>query len=444
MSEHWPALQAGPVGVIADDLTGACDTALQYLTPEGSVWVAPELGEAMRWPSGFTAWSLNTESRHLGPALAARQVEAAVQALTRAGCRQFYKKIDSTLRGNIAAEIRQAIASLTVDFAIVAPAFPPAGRITVGGYQLVDGLPVAASHYARDPLAPVTEGHLPTLLAAGETPAALIELKTVMAGPEAIATAIVRAVGDRPRVLVADAARMEDLHALARALAMTPFRALPVGSAGFARALQPHRLLPRPEGRTIAVVAGPVPRPPVLVVAGSLNPVTTAQVSELAKEARLVKVDVEALLLTESTGRERLAASVLQALLAGQDVILTTGASEEAMRKGAQLGRDLMMGAVQTGGQLAAALGQVVASLASQAPLAGVVLAGGETALGALRAMGSPPLRVVAELLPAIPLCQADLPGGPLRVVTKSGGFGDRRALVELVARLKREQAFQA
>jgi uncharacterized protein YgbK (DUF1537 family) len=69
-----------------------------------------------------------------------------------------------------------------------------------------------------------------------------------------------------------------------------------------------------------------------------------------------------------------------------------------------------------------------------------LVLAGGETALGAIRALGSPPMRLLDELLPAIPLLKVELGSGSLRVVTKSGGFGQPDALVELSARLRRPE----
>jgi uncharacterized protein YgbK (DUF1537 family) len=99
------------------------------------------------------------------------------------------------------------------------------------------------------------------------------------------------------------------------------------------------------------------------------------------------------------------------------------------------------MGALQTGQQLVAALGAVVAKLVAESELSGLILAGGETSLGICQALGSPPMRVMAELLPAIPLCRIELANGPLHVVTKSGGFGAQDALRLLVERLKRGRA---
>lgn len=436
-------------GILADDLTGAGDTALQFFASglAGEVWVWPELHDRLataRPPDRAAVLALNTETRHLLPGDAAVRVDRAARVLLRAGCTRFYQKVDSTLRGNLAAEILQVLRTLELELAVVAPAFPQSGRITVGGYQLVDGIPVNASVYGRDPITPVKHCHLPTLLAEQAEPASigLVELRDVMLGPEAIVTAIVRAVAGRKSLLVVDAARAEDLGAIARAMSLVPYRLLPVGSAGLARAMQPHQLLDTGRaGNGAQALLGPAP--PVLVAAGSLNPVTRTQVEAMSRTARVVELDVRALLLGDTGALEHTFGLARQLLLGRQDVVLTTAASEAAVRRDAALARDLALGSVQAGTQVAAALGQVTARLAAEADLSGLILAGGDTAVAVCRALGAgraTALRVVGELMPAIPLGRMEGPRGPLRVVTKSGGFGPPDALVALGRSLKLER----
>jgi uncharacterized protein YgbK (DUF1537 family) len=445
MAQRPQAPSFGPtrVGVLADDLTGAGDTALQFYLggPSPDVWVVPELHDRP-WapPSQAAALAVNVESRHLLPAQAAARVDRAARFLTRAGCNRFYQKVDSTLRGNMAAEMLQALHTLDLELAVVAPAFPQAGRITVGGYQLVDGVPVNVSPYGRDPLTPVKHCHLPTLLAEplGWEVVAHLELGEVMTGPEAVLGAIVRAVAQRKRALVVDAARPEDLGAIARAMALTPYRLLPVGSAGLAKAMQPHHLLGQPH-QPPALLG---PRPPVLIAAGSLNPVTLTQVREAAHETQVVELDVRGVLLGEERALERAIERARQLLLGRQDVVLTTASADEAkLARDRQLAKDLAMGSLQAGTQLTAALGRAVAKLVGEAHLSGLVLAGGDTALGVCRALGGGAMRVTGELMPAIPVCRLELPAGPLQVVTKSGGFGPPETLRELARRLKRGDA---
>ena len=89
--------------VLADDLTGACDTAVKFASGDGSVrLVLSDLRSAAAesGPTGVLAYS--TESRALASVEAYRRTRDAAQAT---GCRPIYKKVDSTLRGNVGAEI---------------------------------------------------------------------------------------------------------------------------------------------------------------------------------------------------------------------------------------------------------------------------------------------------------------------------------------------------
>src|SRR5262245_23419881 len=108
--------------ILADDLTGACDTAVQFVR-EGwrtEVQVRPRQTHA-------EVIAVNTSSRALTPAGAATAVRDAVGQLRTAGITRLYKKIDSTLRGQIGAELEAALDCWSpAAFAIVCPAFPAA------------------------------------------------------------------------------------------------------------------------------------------------------------------------------------------------------------------------------------------------------------------------------------------------------------------------------
>src|SRR5436190_3182646 len=98
--------------VIADDLTGALDTAAPFAAHGWRTCVVPWPGRSARSRSWQRVVGANdvvvvdTASRHVAPREAARRVAAAVVAARRAdGGYQLYKKIDSTLRGNVAAEL---------------------------------------------------------------------------------------------------------------------------------------------------------------------------------------------------------------------------------------------------------------------------------------------------------------------------------------------------
>ena len=76
----------------------------------------------------------------------------------------FYKKIDSTLRGNIAVETLAMLDAIGYDAAVIAPAFIREGRITIGGYQLLKGVPIERTDAARDSYAPIYDSYIPDIL----------------------------------------------------------------------------------------------------------------------------------------------------------------------------------------------------------------------------------------------------------------------------------------
>jgi uncharacterized protein YgbK (DUF1537 family) len=254
---------------------------------------------------------------------------------------------------------------------------------------------------------------------------------------------------------VVDAVRPSDLEAVARAISRLGQSVLPVGSAGLAaaimtaRAYSPSDLLtgqPRartPGGKIGRVIARTAP---ILVVSGSPNPTTLEQIRHLGATARLVLLDVKQLLLTDASHEDWdlhqelaiAARQAMQGLLAGRDVIVTTALSADQVAHDQELGRDLGIARGHVGERLAHALGALARHLCGQATLGGLVAAGGETASAVCQALPGERLEIVEEVLPAIPL--ARVVGRPLRMVTKSGGFGSPEALRLIVEYLRQTE----
>jgi len=127
--------------IIADDLTGAGDSAA-WLATIASVSVV--LDGSGQWPDA-TVVAVDTDSRYLEPGLAAYRTADAVLRGHALGA-TIFKKIDSTLRGNVAVEVRAASEALASvgdrPLVVVAPAFPGVGRTTLDGIVHVNGDPL--------------------------------------------------------------------------------------------------------------------------------------------------------------------------------------------------------------------------------------------------------------------------------------------------------------
>jgi len=259
-----------PLGIVADDLTGALDAA----APFAARGYRTDVVLRSSGPSAADVVARSAESRMLTPDAAVARTVALARSVTTA---TLFKKIDSLLRGPLAAEIAALAAAISPDLVIVAPAFPAQGRVTIGGVQYAHGRPVHES--VRDPFAPAATSDIALLLADAGLATRLLALGDLGAGPDAVRAALAGREGGR--VVVADAERQEDLDTLVRATATVGSEILWCGAAGLAHALA--AALPPAQAR---------PPPPAarrtLVVCGSMHPASLAQCAHLERQAGVV------------------------------------------------------------------------------------------------------------------------------------------------------------
>lgn len=405
MSDHLGRVEPRRIGIIADDLTGAMDTGLQFSKRGLHVLVSLDWQE---FPDAEVV-VVDTESRAIQASQAHRRVRGVAKAL--AGW-TIYKKVDSTMRGNIGHELRALWEVLHPRCVAVCPAFPGSRRAVVGGSLLVDSQRLDQTYFAHDPRWPMREAHLPALLMQQSGMAvAAIGLADVVAGADHLTRALQEV---REPLVVVDAVEASHLAALADALAALGPGWIPCGSAGLAEAWgqalglgHPRRSHPlAPDER------------PALVVAGSRNDVTRAQLDR-AREARSVaRVDLDASGLSDAPREARRLVEACAAVVGtGRDAILTATFAP------------LVSGAGEIVAQL---LADAAADIAARCDLAGLFVTGGDVAIAVCRALGVTALRIEDEI-------QAGIPGGRLvggtcagmRVVTKAGGFGDPRAVLD-------------
>ena len=120
--------------LLADDLTGALDTAAAFVGLSGPVPVY--WAEVI--PSQLPASAaLDSGTRELGRAEAVAAVDRLASTLAGGGI--AYKKVDSLLRGHPAAELAACFRRGAWRCCVLAPAFPYQGRITRGGRQFARG-----------------------------------------------------------------------------------------------------------------------------------------------------------------------------------------------------------------------------------------------------------------------------------------------------------------
>ncbi len=404
------------LAIIADDLTGAMDASGYFASLGFATTVILKRCETVT----ADVMVITTDSRSDDAIAAAGKVRAVVRKLKGM---MVYKKIDSTLRGNIAAEIVSVIEELAYEKAIVAPAFPAVGRTTENGILLVNGIPVADTSFASDPISPVTESSIPRRFEQlyGYR-VGLIALASIRRGPEYLC----REINSRhENILVCDIVEQTELASIAAASALSPARWLLCGSGGLAREL--HIFVTKTP--TCMDVPPKTGEPgPVLLVVGSRHPLSTHQLEEAPISCHLPIIRLETGSFNDDiSGADelrRIIAEAVESLGKGRSLALALASSECTLTLRERLP---MM------------LAEVTFSVLAKQVVKGLFLCGGDTAAAMCRRLEVAAIRVGGEVEPGIP--RGVITGGMadgVRIVTKAGGFGSEKAIANSVAYLER------
>lgn len=394
--------------MVADDLTGSNATGALFARRGLRAVTVSDPAHAGRHPADVVV--VNTQTRHAPGEPAAAAVSRAIDAVP--GVRLVVKRVDTTLRGNVGAELEAALNIVRRRWpaarALCVPAHPAAGRTTVDGVHLIDGVPIAETDAGRDPFRPVRTSRVAELLRAQTLlRTSEITLPTVRAGPDILA----RALDTDADILVCDAVSTADLTALAEAAAETMW--LSVDSGPFGAAL------------AAAMGIGGTPGP-VVLIAGSATDRTREQLArtELVLGARFTDLHPDG--FDAATLHSALSELLARTSVAGVKV---TGRPSDA--------------GLAT--EIARTLGEVARRVIASHPVGGVYATGGDVSAAVVHALGAEGFAVESEVRPLA--VAGRLAGGPhdgLPFAAKGGLVGDPLAAVDCVEHLRMVSAISA
>lgn len=375
--------------IVADDLTGACDTGVQF--SRAGLTVNVIIGQ-----EGFReeiercdVLVVDLESRLISADKAFINYFLLGRQLKQYGDILIYKKLDSTLRGNVGAELDGLMDGLGIGTALLAPALPLSGRTVVGGTVFVHGVSLAETEFACDPRTPVKHSFIPDIIAVQSNKSCYV---ITTGQPEFINNGI----------YIFDSKCEQDLEKIAQiASEHSEGPILIAGSSGLARHLA-HAL-------NCSNIS--------FVFAGSVSHATREQVQYAREHA-----DAHVLFLSDLRPErfDEIISDVRDVLAGGRRrIIFTTALSRSDVRF------EATNAAVQ--------LGKLAALLITTFHPSGVLLTGGETAIHTVQALGGKGLRIKDEILPGIQYGYlAGEHSPPITIVTKAGGFGEEDTIFKI------------
>ena len=372
------------VAIVADDLTGANDVGAEFGRVGLDVDTILDIDElkSITDDEDEKIISIDTETRDLTAQKAKEKVRRVTNELAKLSYSRIFQKIDSAFRGNVAVEIEVLLKTLKLNSAFIVPAIPTLGRITVGGYQLLNGQPI-------EKLKAATESHIPTLLKkTSRLKIGHLSLSHVIKGQRAIQVELRRLIKEKNRLILIDAADCDDLDAIGRVLVKHWPGNLVVGSVGIACGLAGSLGVKKQQKRKRVKRKGNV-----LVVVGTPHQVTRLQVKKLIKSK---------------------AATVYNGKAKNANILLHDPVKSASRDK-----------------QISTRLSKQVRKIIAEGDIGSLVLTGGDTAYKVLKELGARGIRIEAILSDAI--IAGTVIGGNcegLAVVTKGGSIGDDDALI--------------
>ncbi len=407
--------------VVADDFTGAADAGVQFSKKHMSTLVLSEKEYIEKALKEYDVLAFDTESRSDTKEEAYRKAFDIGRIAKQLKVKNIYKKVDSTLRGNIGAEIDGLMDSTGIRHAIVVPALPSNGRITKNGSLYVKGIILENTETALDPINPVRESFIPDII--GRQTKKSIEIinhKEIRADKNDLACKIELLIKKGVQIIVIDALSDNDLDRIASAAVAVRQKILYAGSAGLAAYLPGHiNRISRTQSN--------------IVIAGSASEVTRKQIDYLRNKLsyKLVEINV-ARVLTHGPAdeRNRIIRIVGESVKKKEDVIIRSTRSESSVGKSYKKGKELGIDKPEVSQRVSSFMGEIAGHILREYKINGILLTGGDIAFKTAKFLNITGTVVIDEMQPGISYGHfIDEKYKETVIVLKPGGFGHEDAI---------------
>lgn len=427
------------IAIVADDITGANDSGVQLARHGLKTAVLFDIDEEN--VKNYEAVVYDTDSRSINKVEAYNKVKQVVLSLKNAGFTNIFKKLDSTMRGNIGAEIDAVYDVLIPDFVMIAPGYPKNNRTILNSVHYLNGVPLGESEIAKDPKTPVTVSSLTELLE--NQTAQRIETITVndlALGKNHIEEMLKKFYNEKIPYIIVDSTEETHLQQILNDTKDLPYHFAWAGSAGIANYLPAYYEI-RETTQTLHI---PNNEGPILTVIGSVNKNSRSQLKNLLDQPNLHSIAFESFKAVSSQIErieeiERVYNEAIQKASEGLDIVIYSTAEKEDIEKAWKTGNKQNLSKTEISNEIVKALGSICSSLLKEGIFKGYSLTGGDTAKQFCLLSDIKGFELLDEIEIGVPISKF-LGIDDVYVVTKAGGFGTEQVFINALQKLKGEQ----
>lgn len=429
------------IGIISDDLTGANDSGVQLAKKHLSSTVVFDY-ETASVPTKPDVLIVDTDSRAKKEEEAYKAAYQAALFLQKEGYQHLYKKVDSTLRGNIAVELTAVEQVYQPEIVVIAPAFPKMNRQIIQGNHYVNGVLITDTEFSKDPKTPVTEAFIPELLKQyQDRQIALIDKSRLEKSEEEINQIIYTLLDQGVTWFVCDSETEEELQRICHIFSSLNKKTVWAGSAGLIEYL--------PEALQLTTSSDAsqeeIKIDKTLIVSGSLSQVTRQQLCQVESLQNSFFMEVDPATLVKNTFEIDSYVAKLKQHSQHDHYVLYVEASEENRLSAKKAGDELGLTLTEVSEAISRGLGQIAKGLLENSEsIQGLVLTGGDTAKAVCSELNISEMELYSEVEPGLPFGRLRSEDRSYWAVTKAGGFGHEQSLVNVVEYMANKRRVRA
>ncbi len=403
--------------VIADDLTGALDTGIQFSNAGAKTITITKASSQLLshyLKCNYEVISVDASTRHKSAEEASRIVSDIVNECMAFGVKYLYKKTDSVLRGNIATELIAFMNASKTKLLPYVPAFPDLGRTLRNGTLYIDGKLLLDTELGRDPFDKVSSNKISDLF-----------VDSGVTVEDSLPAGCLPEKGER--IVIYDAESNDELDEIASSLIEENYTAF-AGCAGFADALSKAFGF-IPENNSDFTI-----KLPMLIVCGSVNEISKRQLSYEEKHGtgriRLNEKSLSDNLYFDSQEGSKIIDNIVDGLYSkGLFIVDTTADSDTPLAK-----------SEISGEKVSASLGELATRLVGKVPGLNLFIIGGDTLLSFIVKSECFEIEPVAEIEKGIVLSVVHDGKHEINIISKSGGFGGEDLLSRILCKYKKQE----
>jgi uncharacterized protein YgbK (DUF1537 family) len=372
------------LALMSDDFTGANDLGLQLMK------YGIKVSSTFKVDSDNENFEIiSSETRNVSEEEAERACRPIYEKLIKKGYNCFYKKIDSTLRGNVKREAEILLEYLPAGekIAVVLP-FPKNGRSVINGKHYVNGVPLHETFFGKDPIKPIQSNELRDYFD-GE----LIGLEVIRSGK--LNDVILKTT--KPFIIF-DGETDADLDLISEALFQTGYDKHIIGSAGIMDSLMN--------------IWG-YKKDPILIISGSCNSINIKQVEYFLSEEKVSLLDYD----------------ILNDIIIGKvqedrNILLRSIRDEKEIEENLSKYRAI---------DIRKMIGSKGIEFIKKYNIKKIISCGGDISVELINRLGIESFDIFNEIEPGIAYGK----GGEYEIITKPGGFGSEKIYKKCFSFLK-------